>query len=210
MPNITKLTEDYIRNHPSIKQSLKNDVINYSKLSRLIAKEKNIDDSNFDAVLIACRRYAYKLKRSSASPPIIRLLRDSSLKIRNKVIVVILEPDINYDRLIKLQKDISDKKEVVHVVRGASAITLITTEQFLPAIERRFKHRIMKVSKDLVEIILKSSAKLESIPGVMGYLYSLFGENNINIIETISCWTDTIFVIKKGDIPKTMAILSFD
>ena len=62
MQNITKITENYIRTHPAIKQSIKNNIINYSKLARLISKEKNI--KNFDAILIACRRYYDKIKKS--------------------------------------------------------------------------------------------------------------------------------------------------
>ncbi len=208
MVNITKITEEYIRNRPFVKQAVKNNVINYSKLARLIAKEKNID--NFDAILIACRRYYQKIKKSSFSVPIIELLKGSKLSIRNKIVVVIIEPDVPSKTILGLQKDVDDKNEVMHVIKGVNAITLITTEDFLLKIERVFKHSILKISKDLVEIILKSSSKLESVPGVMGHIYSLFGENDINLIETISCWTDTIFVIKKEDLAKAMDLLSFN
>ena len=43
----------------------------------------------------------------------------------------------------------------------------------------------------------------------MGYLYSLFGENGINIIETMSTWTDTLFVIEEKDVGRVMGILRF-
>jgi len=207
MANITKITKDYIKNHPYVKQALKNNIINYSKLARLISKEKKI--KKFDAILIACRRYHEKLKKKGYSNSIIDILQKSKLSIRNKIVVVILEPDVAPKNLLDLQKEIAEKKEIIHVVRGASGITLITTEDFLSKIEKRFKHKIYKISKNLVEVILKSSVKLENVPGVMGYIYSLFGENDINILETISCWRDTIFVIKEKDLPKTMSLLDF-
>ncbi|MBI2129849.1 hypothetical protein HYU07_06455 [Candidatus Woesearchaeota archaeon] len=137
-------------------------------------------------------------------------MKGSKLSIRDKIVVVILEPDTSFKEILQLQKEVEEKNEIMHVIRGANAITLITTEDFLSDIERKFKHDILKVSKDLVEIMMKSSAKMESIPGVMGYIYSLFGENSINILETMSCWTDTIFTIRKEDLPKTMDILSFN
>lgn len=208
MANITKITEDYISSHPFIKQAIKNNLVNYSKLARLISKEKNI--KNFDAILVACRRYYHKLKKSAYSPPIMDLLKGSKLSIRDKIVVVILEPDTSFREILQFQKEVEEKNEVMHAIRGANAITLITTEDFLSDIERKFKHNILKVSKDLVEIMMKSSARMESIPGVMGHIYSLFGENSINILETMSCWTDTIFTIRKEDLPKTMEILSFN
>ena len=50
MVNITKITENYINKHPSVKDCVKNKLINYSSLTRQIAKNENIDlKKNFDA-----------------------------------------------------------------------------------------------------------------------------------------------------------------
>jgi len=38
MPTTTEITEKYLTEHPSIKDCLKQGIINYSKLSRKIAK----------------------------------------------------------------------------------------------------------------------------------------------------------------------------
>ena len=63
MPTKTELTEQYLAEHPSIKDCLKNGIINYSKLSRKIAKELNIEkETSIEAILIACRRYEMKIK----------------------------------------------------------------------------------------------------------------------------------------------------
>ncbi len=208
--NITKETEKYIQEHPSIKESLKKGLINYSKLSRSILKELKIPKKNFDAVLIACRRYADKLKlERKFEKNIMDILKKTKLEIKNKIIVVILEKDIYYDNLTDLEKEIKRKNGIFHAIEGANAITLITGEEFLDKIKDLFKNKILKINEDLAEITLKSPRDLENTPGVMGYLYSLFGEHDINILETMSCWTDTIFVIREKDIAKVMQILSF-
>ena len=113
-------------------------------------------------------------------------------------------------RFSEIKKEIDEKNEIIHVVRGANATTLITTEDFLEKIKSKFKNEILKLSKNQVEIILKSSTTLESVPGVTAYIYSLFGDNNINIQETLSCWTDTIIIINKDDLAKTMDLLNFE
>ena len=43
MPTTTELTEKYLSEHPSIKDCLKEGIINYSKLSRKIANELEIE-----------------------------------------------------------------------------------------------------------------------------------------------------------------------
>ena len=48
--NIQNLTENYIKNRPFIQIALGHDLINYSKLARLIGDDLKID--SFDAVLV--------------------------------------------------------------------------------------------------------------------------------------------------------------
>lgn len=207
MVNIAKTAEAYINSHPSLKQALKLNVVNYSKLSRIISNETGIRSK--DAIIIACRRYFRKLKSQQQSTELMSLLHGTKLSIRDKIVVVILEPDVRFENILSLQREVKEKNETVHVMRGANAVTLIVTEDFLGRIERIFGNSILKVTEHLVEIMMKSPTRLEQVPGVMGYIYSLFGENDVNIVETISCWTDTILVIKKEDLAKTMSFLNF-
>ena len=50
----------YLSLHPFERDCLARGLINYSKLSRQICKNMNL--KSFDAVLVACRRYAAKLE----------------------------------------------------------------------------------------------------------------------------------------------------
>lgn len=209
--NITKLTEKYIAEHPSIKDALKKGMINYSKLTRQIAKELEIDlKKNFDAILIACRRYYRKVKDEAVLEGKIRqILKESKVQVKNKIIAVVLEKNIYMDDLLNLEKDAKKKQEDFRIIEGANAITIITTEEFLDRIQKSFKNKILRENKQLAEITIKSPQEIESTSGVISYLYSLFGEHGINITETMSCWTDTIFVIKEEDVGKAMGILRF-
>jgi hypothetical protein len=203
MNSIAKITENFINTHPNIKQNLRDGIINYSKLSRIIAKERDID--NFDAILVSIRRYYLKIKKQSNNKLIIEIIKESRLLIRDKIIVVIINIDVPFEKLLSFQKSLV---EPIHITRGASAYTIIATEDIEKRIIESFRKDILKSSKGLVEIIMKSPIRLENVPGVMGYIYSLFSENEINILETISCWTDTLFVIEKKDMGKTVEILS--
>ena len=58
-------------------------------------------------------------------------------------------------------------------------------------------------------INLISPKEVETTIGVVAYLASLFAENDINIVELLSCWTDNIFIIKSSDIDKLINFLKF-
>lgn len=207
--NIYKETETYIKNHPSINDSIKNKLINYSSLSRKIINDLKLKEKDFDAVLIACRRYYNKIKlKQKREDNIIDLLRNSKLEIKNKIMVVVMDK-IFSEKLFELEKKIQKKKNLIHIIEGVSTKTIITTEDYFYLIKNKFKKHILKINKGLVEIIIESSQHLENLSGVTGYLYSLFGENGINILETLSCWTDTIFIIKEEDVSKAIELLRF-
>ena len=211
MQSITKLAEEYISNHPSVKDCLKNDLINFSSLSRQIAEELDLNlKKNFDAILIACRRYQRKLKKEEIlESKILKILKNSKIEIKNKVIAVVLEKDVFFGTLQNLEKDIKKRKEIFRIIEGASAITVITTEEFLEPIRKYFKNKIIVENTNLAEITIKSPKEIEEVPGTYAYLCSLFGENNINIVETLSCWTDTIFLVDEKDTGKVMGLLRF-
>ena len=211
MPNITRLTENYILGHPSIKDCLKNGLINYSSLSRQIASDLNINlKKNFDAVLIACRRLKRKIKREEIfEDKILKILKNSKIEIKNKIIGVVLEKDIFFGNLLTLEKEIKKRKEIFRVIEGISAITIITAEDFLDLIRKHFKNRIILENRNLAEITIKSPKEIETTPGTYAYLCNLFGENNINIVETLSCYTDTIFLVKEDDVGKVMSLFRF-
>ncbi len=84
--NITKLTEQYINERPSIRDCLKKKLVNYSQLSRQIIKDSSLKSRDFDAVLIAVRRYFRKISKSAAAEDRIRsLLSRSRIEIKNKI-----------------------------------------------------------------------------------------------------------------------------
>ena len=186
-------------------------MINYSSLTRQIASDNEIDlKKNFDAILIACRRYFRKVKKEDIlEKKIIDILRRSKLEVKNKIIVVVVEKDIYFNHLIDLHKEVKKKAEVFHIIEGSNTITLITAAEFLEQIKKLFKAKILRISENLAEINLKSSEEMEKTPGVMAYLTTLLAENGINIIETMSTWTDTLFVISEDDIAKVMSVLKF-
>ncbi len=211
MVNVTRITEEYILSHPFVKDCLKRGLINYSSLARQICDETELNlNKNFDAVLIACRRFYRKIRtEASVERKILGILRESKLEIRNKISSIIFEKDINYNNLFDIEKEAKKSLETFHIVEGTSTVTVIASEEFSKKARQVFKNKIVKESHQLVEVILKSPKEIVTTAGVVSYLFSLFGENAINVFDTLSSWTDTIFLIEEKDLSRVMELLRF-
>ncbi len=211
MANITKLTEGYIAEHPFVKDCLKKGIINYSSLTRQICIELSLNvKKNFDAVLIACRRYYRKIKtEATMEKKILGILKNSKIEVKNKISAIVLEKDIVYSNLFDIEKEAKKFLGTFHIIEGTSAITIITSEEFGKKIKQVFRNKIVRENINLVEVILKSPKQIETTSGVISYIYSLLGENSINVFETLSCWTDTIFLVEEKDLSRVMGFLRF-
>ncbi|MFH1849407.1 MAG: hypothetical protein ABH879_04440 [archaeon] len=208
MPTTTELTEEYIRRHPSIQDCLAKGLVNYSSLARLISGSiSSRKKTTKEAILIAARRYRDKIAQSPKNEQkIIRLLGESELEIKNRIFVMVVDRRFS-DRLLKLEKEVKETGGIFYMIDGVSVVTIVSSEKYYAKASRLFAP--VKTERDLVMIILKTSEDIETIPGVMGYLYSLFMGYGINIVETLSCWTDTIFVVSEKDLAAALNLLKF-
>jgi len=205
--SLTKITKEYVYENAYIKKAIETDTANYSKVARKIIIDKNLNKNDFDAIVVALRRL--KSKRNIQNKNINLLLSDSSVEIKSKMAVYILEKNTYYKNILELEKDIRDLKGSICVVEGIKAITFIASQEYEKIIHNYFKNNILKQQKNLIQITLTSPETLENIPGVIAYLCGLFAEEEINLVETLSCWTDTIFIIEEKDINKAIKILKF-
>ena len=174
-----KVVNDYVKKHPVIMECLSQSLINLSSLSRKIMKEKNL--KNFDAVLIALRRI--EIKEFSNESKIIEVLKNSRLMVKTK-------------RFVYVCKSIDTIDDFIHLVKGSSGVTFVCDKK--QDIDAIISH------ENVVEINLISSPDIEEVPGVVSYIYSVLFNAGVNVIETFSSYTDTIIIINKKDLNRTV------
>lgn len=206
----TEITIEYIKNHPYIKSCLKKGLINYSSLARLISKEEKIEKkTSKDAILIASRRFKETLSGEEKHEKLIKdLLSKSEIDIKNKVLVLIIDKHTDIGRIDDIQKTVRKDYGIFYLLEGTDNYTIITQERYLGLFTSISVH-IFKVNKNLASIVIKSPRDIENVIGVVSYLTGLFSENNVNILEFLSCWTDTVFVIDSKDVQKAISFLKF-
>jgi len=208
--SVSELTAEYIKGHPAVKSCLKKGLINYSSLARLVAKELGAEKASKEAILVAARRFKERLSLDfEGERQIASLLSRSELEIKSKISLFILEKGINLDRVDEIQKKVRKESGTFFLLEGSDNYTIVTQEKFAPLVKSAFLQKTIKSESGLVLINIKSPKEIQALPGVVAYLSSLFFENGVNILEFISCWTDTLFVIESKDLNNALNFLKF-
>jgi hypothetical protein len=207
--SLAEKTRIYIDAHPSVKDCVAKGLINYSSLARTIMKD--LDLENEEAVMIACRRYAGKLNITTDHElSILNILKDSRLEMRTKTCIVTAKNDWTVlHKMDNLFKDLWNENSIMQVVQSASAVTIIADRMLKDRImDTVGRFNIIKVRENLVEIAVKSPEKIVDTSGVIAYLITNLSDAGINIEETVSCHTDTIFIVGEDDMIDAYSVLT--
>jgi aspartokinase len=186
---IAKNVRDHLKNKPYLLEALEKGIVNLSELSRQIQKELKINDTS--AIKAALRRYAEELQKhkQKREEKVLHLLRRSSIAVYDHKAVMITGKEFNSKTGMKV--DLLNK--FVYLLDRADMPQRVNT---------LVKH------DNCTMIVIHSPEELEATPGVVAFLATLLAEQNVNIVEFISCWTETILVVEKKDSLKAYEVLS--
>ena len=186
---IAQNVRNHLRNKPYLLEALEKGIVNLSELSRQIQEELKIE--NMSAVKAALRRFSEELQKhkQKREEKVLQILKRSALAVYDRKAVVITTKEI--DTKTGMKVDLLGK--VVH---------LLDRSDMPQRISALVKH------DNCTMIVIHSPEELETIPGVVAFLTTLLSEQNVNIIEFISCWTETIIVVEKKDSLKAYEVLS--
>jgi aspartokinase len=180
---------NYLRNKPYLLEALEKGIVNLSELSRQIQEE--LKTKNTTATKAALRRFAEELARhkQKREEKVLQLLKRSGIAVYDRKSVIITAKEIAAKNGLRV--DLPDK--FVYLLDRADLPERIST---------LVKH------DNCTMIVINSPEELEATVGVVAFLTTLLAEANVNIVEFVSCWTDTIIVVEKKDSLKAYEALT--
>jgi aspartokinase len=186
---IAQNVRSHLRNKPYLLEALEKGIVNLSELSRQIQMELKID--NTSAVKAALRRFSEELQKhkQKREEKVLQILKRSGIAVYDRKSVMITSKEINTKNGMKV--DLLGK-----------FVYLLDRGDVPERINTLVKH------DNCTMIVMHSPEELEATPGVVAFLTALLAEQNVNIIEFISCWTETIIVVEKKDSLKAYEVLS--
>jgi len=208
LTGIAKQVRDYISNHPSVLDSLKMGVVNHSALSRLICEELGIDQD--EAVLAACRRFPVERIKGYSEDAIRQVLRKSRIETRTKMATITLVQDVDVlQRLGDVIEELLDENKICRLIQVSQGTVIIVDDDSISRVLKKLRdEHVIGVSRSLVELAVTSPENVEKTPGLLAFLSSTLASRGINIIEAMSCYTDTIFIVEQEDIAPTIEALT--
>jgi aspartokinase len=187
--SIAQSVRNYLRNKPYLLEALEKGIVNLSELARQIQKELKAEDPS--AIKAALRRYSEELQKhkQKREEKVLHLLKKSSIAVYDRKSVMITGKELNSKTGMKV--DLLDK-----------FIYLFDRSDLPERVNALVKH------DNCTMIVVHSPEELEATPGVVAFIATLLAEQSVNIVEFISCWTETIIVIEKKDSLKVYETLS--
>jgi aspartokinase len=186
---IAQSVRSHLQNKPYLLEALEKGIVNLSELSRHIQEELKIE--NMSAVKAALRRFSEELQKhkQKREEKVLQVLKRSSMAVYDRKSVIITTKEISTKTGMKV--DLLGK-----------VVYLLDRSDMPERTSSLVKH------DNCTMIVVHSPKELEATPGVVAFLTTLLAEQNVNIIEFISCWTETIIVVEKKDSLKAYEVLS--
>jgi len=180
---------NHLRNKPYLLEALEKGIVNLSELSRQIQLELKID--NTSAVKAALRRFAVELQKhkQKREEKVLYILKRSGIAVYDQKAVIITAKEI-------------EAKSGMKVDLLGKFVYLLDRADLPERVSTLIKH------DNCIMIVINSPVELEATVGVVAFLTALLSEQNVNIIEFISCWTETIIVVEKKDSLKAYEALT--
>jgi len=208
MATVAHQVREYIASHPSISDALKMDIVNYSALTRKVCKELGIRKE--EAVLAACRRYPVEKLRGYSEDAVRRMLGSSRVETRTKVATIILVEGVDVlQRLGDVVEELLDENKECRLIQVSQGTVIIVDDDSVSRVTRKLRsEHIVSVTRGLVEIAVTSPESVEKTPGLLAFLSGALASRGINIVQEMSCYTDTIFILNRKDMTRAIEVLT--
>jgi hypothetical protein len=205
-------TRRYVDDHASLREGLREDILNYASVARKIQLETGL--ANEEAVTIALRRY----QRTVTPDPAVRdaareLVSKSRLEVHYGVAIVRMRDSLDVlDRLLVVGRQTlatPAKRRVFELFVGSRATTILCEEPFLASVLPEIPAKLLlSVERGLGTLALRGTLEVQDTPGVIAYLADELFRRGINAVEVVSVHTDSLFVFRDADLLRAYQVLS--
>ena len=207
--SISRAVKEVIDGDISIQDSLQRGYGNVSAIARLIAPK--VESSLGRAVNIESLITTVKRIRGDYNPPstqISRIVSESIVNVRTDVSKISIEKTKRslgtVRRLLATYQE-----EFLQVSESISAITLIFDQRLFENVISHFKDDdVLEKELDLAAIIIHSPESIINVPGCAIAFYNQVSRKHVNIEDTVSCYTDTIIIVRMTDVGKAFTALT--
>lgn len=208
--SITNAVKEVVNNDLSFQDSLQRDYCNISALARIIKPQIDMilggKNTSIESIVTALKRS--RRDYNVPEKPIASILAGSTISVRTDVAKVSAEK--SKKTIEKVAKALTQNvNNFISVSESIMSITLVFDEVLLEDVKAMFAHDdILEIEDDLAAIIVHSPEDIIKTPGCAIAFYNQLARRHINIEDTVSCYTDTIVLVKMDQVGKAFNALT--
>jgi len=207
-PSVARRVREYLDAHPPLGDAVRAGVANHAAMARRVADDLGI--RQLEAVVAACRRYPRGRGEAVGEAAARRVLRKSRIETRSKVAAITVELGADVlQRLGDVVEELLDENLLCRVIQVSRGTVILVDEDSVGRVTRTLREgHVVRVRRGLVEVAVTGPESIEETPGLLRLLAGLLATRGINIVEALSCYTDTIFLLDAKDLSAAIATLT--
>ncbi len=207
--SITEAVREMVGGDLSFQDSLQRDYCNISALARLIKPQ--IDhmlgkDTSIESIITALKRskYDYNVQEK----PIASILAASTITVNTDVAKISAKKSKKtIEKVAKAM--VQGAGNFISMSESIMSITLVFDDLLLQDVKVMFAYDdILEMENGLAAIIVHSPEDIIKTPGCAIAFYNQLARRHINIEDTVSCYTDTIVLVKMEQVGKAFNALT--
>jgi aspartokinase len=207
--SITEAVREIVGSDLSFQDSLQRDYCNISALARIIKPQ--IDhmlskDTSIESIITALKRSRFDYDVSQK--PIASILAASTITVNTDVAKVSAKKSKKtIEKVAKAM--IQGVGNFISISESIMSITLVFDDLLLQDVKVMFAYDdILEIENGLAAIIVHSPEDIIKTPGCAIAFYNQLARRHINIEDTVSCYTDTIVLVKMEQVGKAFNALT--
>ena len=207
--SITEAAREIVGSDLSFQDSLQRDYCNISALARIIKPQ--IDhmlskDTSIESIITALKRSRFDYDVSQK--PIASILAASTITVNTDVAKVSAKKSKKtIEKVAKAM--IQSVGNFISISESIMSITLVFDDLLLQDVKVMFAYDdILEIENGLAAIIVHSPEDIIKTPGCAIAFYNQLARRHINIEDTVSCYTDTIVLVKMEQVGKAFNALT--
>lgn len=206
--SLSKVVRSLIENDLSLQDALDRGYANFSAVARLL--KPRVEEILGRKVKLEGLITSVKRAKLSYKPRLdyVKIVAESVINLRTDVAKISLEK--TRKTLETARKTLASYPETfLQILEGATTLTLIVDQRISGEVRSAFmKGDVLDEKQNLAALIVQSPREIVDTPSCIVALYIPISRNQINIEETVSCFTETIIILKMEDVGRAFTLLT--
>ncbi|MBU2560456.1 ACT domain-containing protein [archaeon] len=202
--NISEATRKILAKYPYLEEYMERGIVNSRALARDIKDDIKRElgrEVNVQSVVSAVRRHPLASGKRGKEK-IFQILSGSEVSLQYDVGALTISTGKTGSKI-----GLHELDEGLIVIRGIDTFTIVLEEKLIDKFSEKFTGAVINSNKGLASVIVKSPKEIADTPGVIAHLANILALERLNVVEMMSSYNETWFIVSERDALKTVEVM---